>query len=98
LRQSLKRPFSKPTNVSWSPGGGVLTADGWVLTRLGRQLADLAPGFKLVVPTVPPVIGAYYLALKDSGIHIDDGLLKRVTDQVRSRVSLTSKMAFASPE
>lgn len=70
--------------------GGVLAADGWVLRRLAGQLVERVPGFTLVVPQVPPVIGAYYLALKEAGIKIDDEMLNRVTDQVRSLASLTS--------
>jgi glucosamine kinase len=78
--------------------GGVLTAEGWVLARLAQNLAELAPEFKLVVPAVPPVIGAFYLALKESGIQIADELMDRVTDQVRSLVTLTSKLSLASPQ
>lgn len=70
--------------------GGVLAADGWVLRRLAGLLAELVPGFTLVVPQVPPVIGAYYLALKDAGVPIDDNMLNRVTEQVRSLATLTS--------
>lgn len=70
--------------------GGVLAADGWVLRRLAGLLAELVPGFTLVVPQVPPVIGAYYLALKESGVQIDDDMLNRVTDQVRSLETLRS--------
>lgn len=75
------------------PSGGVLSADGWVLTRLAGQLADRAPEFRLVVPTVPPVIGAYYLALGESGVRVDDELQDHVTDQVKSLDALTSKTA-----
>jgi len=78
--------------------GGVLRTDGWVLTRLAEQLTERAPGFRLVVPAVPPVIGAYYLALNERGIHIDDELRDRVTDQVRSLQVLTSKTVLASTE
>jgi N-acetylglucosamine kinase-like BadF-type ATPase len=91
-------PFLEADERVVVPCGGVLNADGWVLTQLARQLADLAPGFTLVVPGVPPVIGAYYLALKESGVNIDDELQDRVTDQVRSLITLTSKVAFASHE
>ncbi|HEY8719416.1 N-acetylglucosamine kinase, partial [Pengzhenrongella sp.] len=43
------------------PSGGVLRPGGWVLTRLTAQLAVRTPDFRVVVPQVPPVIGAYWL-------------------------------------
>jgi len=77
--------------------GGVLQADGWVVTQMASQLAERAPEFRLVVPAVPPVIGAYYLALKELGVPIDDELQDRVANQVRPLTTLTSKMTLASP-
>jgi glucosamine kinase len=77
--------------------GGVLLADGWVVTRLGQQLAERAPGFRLVVPAVPPVVGAYYLALDERGIRIDAALRARVTDQMRSAAFADALTTPASP-
>ncbi|RYV52076.1 BadF/BadG/BcrA/BcrD ATPase family protein [Pengzhenrongella frigida] len=79
------------------PSGGVLRPGGWVLTRLIAQLAVRTPAFRVVVPQVPPVIGAYYLALGLAGIQIDHALRDRVTEQVRAMPALTSKTAIASP-
>ena len=78
--------------------GGVLRADGWVVTQLARHLAVEAPEFRLVVPEVPPVIGAYFLALKELGVPINDELRDRVAEQVRPLTTLTSKMTLASSQ
>jgi len=78
--------------------GGVLRADGWVVTQLARHLGDGAPEFRLVVPEVPPVIGAYYLALKELGVPINDELRDRVAEQVRPLTTLTSKMTLPSSQ
>ncbi len=84
-------PFLEPDERVVVACGGVLHAGGWVVTRLAEHLAERAPGYKVVVPAVPPVIGALYLALKERGIQIDDTLRDRVADQVRSLAALTSK-------
>lgn len=76
--------------------GGVLRADGWVVTRLAAHLEQRVPEFTIVVPAVPPVIGAYYLALKELGVPIDAALQERVADQVRLLATLTSKVTLAS--
>lgn len=88
-------PFLEPDERLIVPSGGVLRPGGWVLNRLIEQLAARTPGFPVVVPQVPPVIGAYFLALAAYGIQIDHDLRDRVTDQVRSRATLTSKTAIA---
>ncbi|MGV8968008.1 MAG: BadF/BadG/BcrA/BcrD ATPase family protein [Cellulomonas sp.] len=79
------------------PSGGVLRPGGWVVKRLTDQLAERAPEFDVVVPQVPPVIGAYYLALRAVGAPIDHTLRDRVTEQVRSLATLTSKTATVPP-
>lgn len=89
--------FLEPDERLVVPSGGVLRADGWVLTRLTKQLVERAPEFQMVVPNVPPVIGAYYLALLAHGIPIDHALRDRVTDQIRSLANQTSKTTIASP-
>ena len=71
--------------------GGVLQPSGRVLSGLARILAEKVPDFPLIVPTVPPVIGAYYLALKELGLQIDDELQHRVTNQVRSMDNLKKR-------
>ena len=89
-------PFLDPGERVVVACGGVLRADGWVVTRLATLLAKRAPEFNLVVPSVPPVIGAYYLALKELGVPIDAALRDRVADQVRPLATLTSKVTLAS--
>lgn len=84
-------PFLDPDERVVVACGGVLRAEGWVVTRLATLLEQRAPEFKLVVPAVPPVIGAYYLALKELGVPIDDELRARVADHVRPLTTLTSK-------
>lgn len=79
------------------PSGGVLHPGGWVLTRLTAQLAVRTPDFRVVVPRVPPVIGAYYLALRLTGAPIDHALRDRMTEQVAALATVTSKTAIASP-
>jgi N-acetylglucosamine kinase-like BadF-type ATPase len=78
--------------------GGVLRANGQVMSGLARLLAERAPDFRVIVPTVPPVIGAYYLALKERGFQIDDELRDRITNQVRSLSNLTTKMICNEPK
>ena len=90
-------PFLAPDERLIVPSGGVLRPGGWVLTRLIAQLAERAPGFRVVVPQVPPVIGAYYLALRAAGMPIDHTLRDRVAEQVRSLTTVTSKTAIAPP-
>ena len=90
-------PFLEPDERVIVPSGGVLRPGGWVATRLIAQLAFRAPHFEVVVPQVPPVIGAFYLALRSIGVPIDHPLRDRVTEQVRSLATLTSKAATGSP-
>lgn len=89
-------PFLDPDERVVVACGGVLSANGWVLNRLTAELDKRAPGFELVAPGVPPVIGAYYLALKAAGIRVDGALQERVTRQVRSLPALASKRASTS--
>lgn len=75
--------------------GGVLSPDGWVVRQVTEQLAKRAPALRVVSPTVPPVIGAYYLALTERGSPASAELMAYVTDQVRAMPALTSKAAVA---
>ena len=84
-------PFLDPDELLVVACGGVLRADGWVHTALAAQLAARAPELTLVSPSVPPVIGAYYLALLQQGIRVDASLRARVTDQVRQMPTLANK-------
>ena len=71
--------FLEPDERLIVPSGGVLRPGGWVLTRLIAVLAERSPAFDVVVPLVPPVIGAYYLALVATGVPIDPALRDRAS-------------------
>ncbi|MBG6107392.1 N-acetylglucosamine kinase-like BadF-type ATPase [Frigoribacterium sp. CG_9.8] len=90
-------PFLDPDERIIVACGGVLDAQGRVFSRLAVELQHRAPGFELVAPAVPPVIGSYYLALKSAQIPVDDALQKRVAHQVRSLPALVSKRAPTAP-
>lgn len=74
--------------------GGVLGARGRVLDGLTVLLAERVPDFRLVVPVVPPVIGAYYLGLAQGGIEVDDDIADRIAGQLRPLTVLTAKTAL----
>jgi len=57
-------------------GGGVLAADGPIADALVTELSRRLPGFEIVRPIVPPVVGAYYLALQASGLRLDHEVLR----------------------
>ena len=84
-------PFLEPDEHVVVACGGVLSPGGWIVTRLIEQLSERASGFHVVVPTVPPVIGALYLAFREGGVEVDDLLRDRVVEQVRVRAGLISK-------
>jgi N-acetylglucosamine kinase-like BadF-type ATPase len=74
--------------------GGVLRIPR-VLAGLRQHLATDVPGYSFVVPEVPPVIGAYYLALKDHGIELSEATRSRIVEQGAAR-ELGSKALTAS--
>lgn len=78
--------------------GGVLNPGGWVVSRVSEQLAELAPGFTFVTPAVPPVIGAYYLALAEAGKPVGAELMAYVADQVLRLPTLAAKTHVALPD
>jgi glucosamine kinase len=61
-------------------GGGVMRI-GRVVSRLRGLLADGASGYRLVVPDVPPVIGAWYLALREHGIDVSEATRARIVEE-----------------
>jgi glucosamine kinase len=58
--------------------GGLMRAGNPLLTRLEQLLSKALPGWKVVVPRHPPVVGALYLALRQAGIDIDDAMEKNI--------------------
>ena len=88
-------PFLAPTEQVVVGCGGVLRPGGWVADRFARQVGEHAPGFRVVTPAVPPVVGALYLALREGGIEIGEALRDHVEVQVRSRPTLVTKTVVA---
>lgn len=84
-------PFLAPDEHVVVGCGGVLQPGGRVVNRLAQQVVERAPGFRFVTPAVPPVVGAYYLALRERGIEVDGALREHVEAQVRSLGVLASK-------
>ena len=62
--------------------GGVLAAGGRVARALAARLAADAPGLALILPEVPPVIGALSLALRRGAVPIDATVRRRLAEQV----------------
>ncbi|MBC7594124.1 MAG: hypothetical protein H7288_09330 [Kineosporiaceae bacterium] len=91
-------PFLTPDERVIVACGGVLNPGGWVISRVTEQLAERAPEFGMIAPAVPPVIGAYYLALTELGNQVGAELMTHVTDQVRSLPALIAKTPSASPD
>jgi N-acetylglucosamine kinase-like BadF-type ATPase len=60
--------------------GGVLRIPR-VVAGLGQHLAMDVSDYRLVVPDLPPVIGAYYLGLRDHGIPIPEATRIRIVEQ-----------------
>ena len=58
--------------------GGLWQAGETVLTPLRGALDALSPGARIVMPELPPVLGACVLALQQAGIHTDSALLHRL--------------------
>jgi glucosamine kinase len=75
-------PFLEPDERVVVASGGVLAPNGRVARDLAERLAQDAPAFSFVLPDVPPVIGALYLALRRHGIPIDASLRTRLREQV----------------
>jgi hypothetical protein len=73
-------PFLDPDEHVVVGSGGVLRA-GRIVSRLSQTLAEGASDYRLVVPDVPPVIGAWYLALREHGIPIPDTTRSRIVEQ-----------------
>ena len=71
--------FLEPDERVVVGSGGVLSSSR-VGTRLSRILAEHAPEFRLVVPGMAPVVGAYFLALREHGIAITDGVRARIVE------------------
>lgn len=58
--------------------GGVLRPDNRLWHRLAALIDRRLPGFRLIAPRFPPVIGAFALALRLAGVSIDQSVLDRI--------------------
>jgi glucosamine kinase len=73
-------PFLDPDERLVAGCGGVLRAER-IVSRLAQGVAEGAPGFRLVAPDVPPVIGAWCLALRDRGLDVPEAVRARMAEQ-----------------
>lgn len=73
-------PFLEPDERVVVASGGVLQAHR-IVTDLAQSLAEGAPDYGFVVPDVPPVIGAWYLGLREHGIAIPEATRDRIVAQ-----------------
>jgi N-acetylglucosamine kinase-like BadF-type ATPase len=75
-------PFLQPDEQIVVGSGGVLAPGGRVARALTAQLERDAPDLALVLPDVPPVIGALYLGFRRRGVPIDPPVRARLREQV----------------
>ena len=71
--------------------GGILSANSPLVPRVRLLLATRLPAFAFVIPTLPPVIGAYFLALKANGIEVTEAIEACLNEQFAVRPDLRSK-------
>ena len=69
---AARADFLMPAQRRIVATGGVLLARGRVADLLVERLAHALPDYPVIVPDVPPVIGAFYLALGLAGVPVDD--------------------------
>jgi N-acetylglucosamine kinase-like BadF-type ATPase len=72
--------FLEPDERVVVGSGGVLRARR-VVTSLTQILAEGAAEYRFMVPDIPPVIGAFYLGLRDHGLPIPEGTRTRIVEQ-----------------
>ncbi|MBC7518566.1 MAG: hypothetical protein H7248_06730 [Microbacteriaceae bacterium] len=71
--------------------GGILSADSPLVPRVRSLLATRLPAFAFVIPPFPPVIGAFYLALKADDLEVTEAIEARLREQFAVRPELRSK-------
>jgi N-acetylglucosamine kinase-like BadF-type ATPase len=71
--------------------GGVLRPGNLLWDELAERIERRLPGFRLVAPRFPPVIGAYILALRLAGITIDDAVIGAIDRSSLAFPELTAK-------
>ncbi len=75
-------------NLGWADApcevtltGGLWRAGAIVLAPFRQALADLLPAARIVMPELPPVIGACVLALQEAGVKVDADISQRLNAQ-----------------
>jgi len=58
--------------------GGLWRAGESVIAPFRRALADVLPAARIILPELPPVLGACVLALQQAGITVDESILQRL--------------------
>lgn len=58
--------------------GGVLRPDNLLWNRLAAIIDLRLPGYRLMAPRFPPIIGAYVLALRLAGVTVDQAVIARI--------------------
>lgn len=71
--------------------GGVLRPGNRLWQRLESLIDRRLPGYRLVAPRFPPVIGAFVLALRLAGVCIDQSVLERIDRSSTAFPELASK-------
>lgn len=71
--------------------GGVLRPGNLLWKALAHLIALRLPGFRLVTPRFPPVIGAYILALRLAGVTADEDVIDRIDRSSAAFPGLVSK-------
>lgn len=74
-------PFLESDERLVVPSGGVVRPGGRIITRLRDALANAVPDVRVVLPEVPPVVGAFYLALSEHGMAVSDETRSRLRDE-----------------
>jgi glucosamine kinase len=76
--------FLEPDERIVVGSGGVLRITR-VVAGLRQRLTNTVPEYRFVVPDIPPVIGAFYLALRDHGFEVSEATRSRIVEQAAAR-------------
>jgi N-acetylglucosamine kinase-like BadF-type ATPase len=71
--------------------GGVMRPGNRLWERLADLIARRIPGFRLIAPPFPPVIGAFVLALGLTGVSIDQAVVDRIHQSSATFPEIASK-------
>jgi N-acetylglucosamine kinase-like BadF-type ATPase len=71
--------------------GGVLRPGNLLWSRLAEQIDRRLPGYRLIAPRFPPVIGAFVLALRLAGVSLDQTIVERIDQSSAEFPDLATK-------